>query len=118
MLHFHIWCNLNEGQDETGFCGSVQEFLSYLHAREQIEGYAMTRRQFMIAPPDLGKFHITIDFATLEQVNLAFEMIAAQPEEFAEYHKTFEAAVRSISTAMYKDFPEPRRPKKRMKDEG
>jgi hypothetical protein len=110
MLHFHLWCNLKGGQDETRFAESAQEFLSYLHAREFIEGYAITCRQFVIAPPDLGKFHLIVDFKDLEQVNRAFALMNERPEDMEGYYQPAAEAVLTLSTALYKDFPEPRRP--------
>jgi hypothetical protein len=109
MLHFHIWCNLKGGEDEEQFCESVQEFLSYLHERELIEGYQIARRQFVIAPPDLGKFHIMVEFADLAQLNRSFDYVADKRDEVAAFHQSVTGAVRNLSTALYKDFPEPKR---------
>jgi len=106
MNHFHIWCNLKAGQNDLQFCESVQEFLSYLHARELIEGYAISRRKFVISPPLLGEFQITVEFASITQINRAFDLISSGDEEIAAFHKPLIAAVRNVTTALYRDFPE------------
>jgi hypothetical protein len=111
MNHFHIWCNLKAGQNDLQFCESVQEFLSYLHERELIEGYNIARRKFVISPPLLGEFQITVDFASVAQMNRTFDLIAAGGEEIAAFHKPLIASVRNVSTALYRDFPEPRKRK-------
>jgi len=111
MNHFHIWCNLKAGQKDLQFCESVREFLSYLHERELIEGYYIARRKFVISPPLLGEYQITIEFASTGQMNRAFELVAAGSEEITAMHKPIVDAVRNVSTALYRDFPEPRRRK-------
>lgn len=111
MFHFHIWCNLKGGVDDARFCESVQEFLSYLHSHELIEGYYIARRQFIIAPPDLGKFHITVEFSGTAQINRAFDFVSERSEETEVFHKAITEQVRGLSTALYKDFPEARRKK-------
>jgi hypothetical protein len=111
MNHFHIWCNLKAGQNDLQFCESVREFLSYLHERELIEGYYITRRKFVISPPLLGEFEITVEFADTAQMNRAFEVVSAGGEEIAAFHKPITDAVRNVSTALYRDFPETARRK-------
>jgi len=110
MNHFHIWCNLKAGQNDLQFCERVQEFLSYLHEREMIEGYYITRRKFVISPPLLGEFQITVEFADTDQMNRAFDAVSAGGEEIAAFHKPLSDAVRNVSTALYRDFPEEKRP--------
>ncbi|HEY3295441.1 MAG TPA: DUF6614 family protein [bacterium] len=111
MNHFHIWCNLKAGQNVLQFCESVREFLSYLHERELIEGYYITRRKFVISPPLLGEFQITVDFASIAQMNRAFALLSEGGEEVLAFHKPLSDAVRNVSTALYRDFPEARRKK-------
>jgi hypothetical protein len=111
MNHFHIWCNLKVGQDDLQFCESVREFLSYLHERELIEGYYITRRKFVVTPPLLGDFQIVIEFDTIAQMNRAFDYVARGGEEVEAFHKPITSAVRNVSTALYRDYPEPRRKK-------
>jgi hypothetical protein len=111
MNHFHIWCNLKAGQNDLQFGESVREFLSYLHERELIEGYYITRRKFVISPPLLGEFQIQIQFESIAQMNRAFDYLAQGGEEVMAFHQPLMAAVRNVSTALYRDFPE--RPRKK-----
>jgi hypothetical protein len=104
MNHLQIWCSLQAGGNEREFAANVRELLGYLHERELIEGYTLTRRAFMLIPPDLGEFQITIDFADLDQMNRAFELVASA--ESQERHKDLHAMVRGINIAMYRDYPE------------
>ncbi len=111
MNHFHIWCNLQAGVKDRDFAADAQEFLAGLHARELCEGYNIARKQFVIAPPELGRFHITVEFTTLAQMQQAFAYIESAEDDAAESHRRLVAAIRSLTTALYRDYPE--RPKRK-----
>lgn len=112
MNHFHIWCSLKEGVAERDFAGRVQEFLSDLHARELCEGYSIARREVAMVPPELGRFHILLDFATTAQMSAALAFVSEPSDDTAELHQLVTDGVRSLQTALYRDYPEapPRRP--------
>lgn len=110
MNHFHIWCDLQPGTKDRAFAAEAQEFLADLHARELCEGYNLTRRQFVLAPPALGRFHITVEFAGTAQMQRAFAFVEAAEGEAADSHRRLIAAIGSLTTALYRDYPE--RPKR------
>jgi hypothetical protein len=116
MNHLHIWCNLNKGRSERDFGENVQAFLSYLHEREYIEGYFLTRRKFLVMPSDLGEYLIIVQFKSLVQMNRAFEFVAAGADETKAFHDPIICSVKDMGTALYRDFPEPK--KRRIKEEG
>lgn len=106
MNHFHIWCNLKAGTNARDFGDAAREFLVYLHEREYIEGYAIARRGFVIAPPDLGEFHVTVEFKSLEQMDRAMELVSDGSEEVAAFYNPLADWVRDVSLAMDRDYPE------------
>jgi hypothetical protein len=106
MNHLQIWCSLQAGGTEREFAANVRELLGYLHERELIEGYTLTRRAFVVMPPNLGEFQITIDFADLAQLNRAFALLAAEGSEVEPYHTAVRELVRGLSVGMWRDFPE------------
>jgi len=104
--HFHLWCNLKSGVDAREFGDGARELLSYLHEREMIEGYSIARRGFVIAPPELGEFHVTVEFRNLEQMDRTLALVSNGSEEVAEFCQPLAAMIRDVSLAMDKDFPD------------
>jgi hypothetical protein len=105
MNHFHLWCNVPPAAARQ-FCEIAQECLSDMHQRELIEGYSLTRRKFAVAPPDLGEFHIMVDFATVDQMNRALEFVEGDDEVMAQQRAALEPLVRDVQFSMYRDYPE------------
>jgi hypothetical protein len=112
MNHFHIWCNLKSDSDPNRFSESVREFLSYLHERELIEGYYIARRKFLLDGPPMGEFDVTVEFLDMPQVDRAFEFVAAAGDDVVGLHEPIMAMVKDVFTALYRDFPEPRKQRK------
>ena len=106
MNHLQIWCSLKAGGNEREFAANVRELLGYLHEREHIEGYTLTRRAFVVAPPALGEFQITIDFADLAQINRTFALMAAADGEMEPLHQAVREMVHGVSVGMWRDYPE------------
>ena len=106
MNHFHIWCNLKAGTDAREFGDGARELLSYLHEREMIEGYSIARRGFVIAPPDLGEFHVSVEFRSIEQMDRTLEYVSNGNEEAAAFYQPLAEIIRDVSLAMDRDFPE------------
>jgi hypothetical protein len=110
MNHFHIWCNLKAGADAREFGDGARELLSYLHEREMIEGYSIARRGFVIAPPELGEFHVTVEFRSIEQMDHTLEYVSNGSEVVAAFYKPLAEMIRDVSLAMDRDFPEEAKP--------
>ena len=107
MNHFHVWVNLKPEADPREFSHTAQEFLGYLHAHELIEGYYLARREFMISPPSLGEYHVTIEFASTDQINRAFAAMEDQDnQEVQGFYRPVADLLRDVWVAMYRDFPE------------
>jgi hypothetical protein len=107
MTLFHIYCDLKDRKKAADFAEDVQAFLSYLHERELIEGYRITRRKFSFDPPKLGEFHIQIECKSADQLNLAMEYISNKKEDSEGFHQAVQAYTKSMTVSMYADFPEP-----------
>ena len=84
------------GGEERDFAAEAQELLADLHARELCEGYSIARQQFVIAPPELGRFHITVEFASIPQMQQAFAYIESAEGEAAEDPAAPDCAIRSL----------------------
>jgi hypothetical protein len=110
MNHFHIWCSLKAGVGEREFAADAQQFLADLHAHELCEGFLISRREFATAPPALGRFQITVEFLSLAQLLRAFAFAEEQEGELSSPYANLLHAVSSVTTALYRDYPEsPRR---------
>jgi hypothetical protein len=105
MNHFHIWCNLKPGESDVRFGESTREFLGWLHERELIEAYQILRRGFTIDPPGLGEFLIVVDLADLDQMNRAFDRVAARGDDIEPLYEPVWSALNNLHVALYRDWP-------------
>jgi hypothetical protein len=109
MNLFHIYCDLKDRTRAVDFAEDVQAFLSYLHEREYIEGYRITRRKFGFDPPKLGEFHIIIECQSADQLNSAMEFVSQKKEDSENFHRAVQAYTKGITVSLYSDYPEPTR---------
>ena len=106
---YHIWCDLEPGHSDTGFCESVQRYLGHLQDEGRIAGYRITRRKLGLAPPELGEFHVQIELTGLAQLDEAFSVVSARAEPIEELHAAVNQVARNLRFALYRDFPDPQR---------
>jgi len=116
MNHFHIWCNLKPGESDVRFGESVREMLGWLHEREFIEGYSIARRGFVIAPPDLGEFHVTVEFRSIEQMDRTLAFVSNGSDGTEELYRPLVEMVRDVSLSMDRDYPEEMRDRRHKAD--
>jgi hypothetical protein len=106
MNIFHIWCSLRDPAKELEFAEDTQAFLSYMHEREYIDGYRIARLKFEFSPPALGDFHIMVECKDLAQLSRAMDAVSAPDQDLEALRKPVYFAVKDLTTALYRDFPE------------
>ncbi|HVC54274.1 MAG TPA: DUF6614 family protein [Stellaceae bacterium] len=109
MNVYHAWFNLKDGVHDLEFAASVRAYLDHLKERGLIEGYRVTRRKLGLAPPQLPEFHVTLDFATMAQMDEAFGRVSARAEPIEGFHHAVNSQVKDAFFALYRDFPDPGR---------
>ena len=106
MDYYQIWCNLKDSAADLAFCEDVARYLRYLQREGRIEGFRITRRKLGFGPPGLGEFNITIAVTDLAQLEEAFQRVAGRDGEVEELHRAVFSAVKELSFALYRDFPD------------
>jgi hypothetical protein len=111
MDHYHIWCNLKPGTSDLQFAEAVAGYLGGLKEQELIEGYTLTRRKLGFGPPGLGDFHIDILTRNMAQLEEAFQEVARRSDATESRHQGVYSLVQDLNFALYRDFPDPCRPR-------
>ena len=106
MDYYHIWCDLQSGDQDLAFAGAVQDYLGHLKAEGLISGHRMTRRKLGLGPEGLGEFHIIIETENLAQLEAAFQEVARRTGPTEQYHKKVFEMVRAVRFGLYRDFPD------------
>ncbi|MEZ5559889.1 MAG: DUF6614 family protein [Pseudomonadales bacterium] len=106
---YHIWCDLQPGQDDLEFVRATRAYLDHLQARGALHGYRITRRKLGLAPADLGEFHMMLEFTDLAQLDDAFGRAAARRDPVEALHRAVNQRVQGARFALYRDFPDPGR---------
>ncbi|MCC6408881.1 MAG: hypothetical protein IT453_17095 [Planctomycetes bacterium] len=109
MNHYHIWCNLKQSHDDLRFAAAVREYLDGLRGTHGLAGWSLTRRKLGFGPPELGEFHLVLDFPTLADLDRAFGAAAARDGEVEKLHARVYSLVTDFRAALYRDFPDPER---------
>ncbi len=109
MDYYHIWCNLKDSSKDMQFVNSLHKYLGFLQTRKQLAGYRITRRKLGFGPPELGEFHIILEFEKLSQLEDAFQLVAARSGDVEQHHQAIYSAVTDFRSALYRDFPDPDR---------
>jgi hypothetical protein len=109
MNYYHLWCNLKESHKDLEFCCAIEDYLGHLKAHGLIERFTLTRRKFGFGPPTLGEFHIIIELKDLSQLDAAFGVVAKRTGEMEARHRAVYSAVTDLTSALYRDFPDPQR---------
>jgi hypothetical protein len=74
-----------------------------------IAGYRVTRRKLGLGPAHLPGWHITIDFATMAQMDAAFGQVSSRADPIEGFHHAVNSKVKDVFFALYRDFPDPGR---------
>jgi hypothetical protein len=103
---YEIWFDLKESHRDLEFASTLERYMCYLEEKGQIEGYRLTRRKLGFGPPSLGEFHVTIETRDLTQLEQAFLRAASRDEEVEPLHAAVYGAVKNLTFALYRDFPD------------
>ncbi|MFO0973903.1 MAG: DUF6614 family protein [Phycisphaerae bacterium] len=109
MNHYEIWFNLADTRRDLEFASNLRAFLGFLQTAGKIAGYRLTRRKLGFGPAELGEFHVSIQAASLAQLDEAFGLAAARTGELEALHARVFAMVKDFKSALYRDFPDPQR---------
>ncbi len=107
MDYYHIWCNLAAGASDLSFCTAVRDYLDPLRDQGLLQDYRITRCKLGLRPPALREFHVVMEFEDLEQLQRAFDQVAARREPIEGLHHAVNHLVRDPLFALYRDFPDP-----------
>jgi len=104
---YHAWCDLKPGVSDLMFCEKVAVYMGRLKSSGLIEGWRLTRRKLGLGAPGLGEFHIMIEIKNLAQLEQAFEEVATRREPVEGFHFGVNSLVQNLTSALYRDFPDP-----------
>lgn len=106
MNYYEIWVNLRDGRKDLEFCKAVDAYLGHLQKQGRLQSWKITRRKFGFGPDGLGEFHISIAFADLAQMDMAFGEVATRDGEVERLHHPVYSMVTDFKSALYRDFPD------------
>ncbi|MCK6449125.1 MAG: hypothetical protein L6Q99_22240 [Planctomycetes bacterium] len=109
MNRYHIWCNLKRSHDDLAFAAAAREYLDALKSDGRLVGWSLTRRKLGFGPATLGEFHMTLDFATLADLDATFGAVARRAGDVERLHARVYSLVTDFQAALYRDFPDPER---------
>lgn len=103
---YHIWCDLNPGIKDTMFTEAAHAYLEHLVQSGQLHHYRITRRKLGLGIPELGEFHLMLEFEGLTQLDEAFAAVASRSDPVESFHHSVNSLVNSVKFALYRDFPD------------
>jgi hypothetical protein len=109
MNIYHIWADCKDGRKDLEFVAAVEKFLNHFQESGEIKQYRITRRKLGFGPPALGDFHFAIEFDSLDALDKVFGEVAKRDPELWKLHVPVFTMAANISTALYRDFPDPGR---------
>jgi hypothetical protein len=106
MNLYEIWVDLAPGAKDLELVDAMHAYLGYLKEHKKIDGYRISRRKFGFGPDLLGEFHITIECATLDQLDQAFLRVATRDAEIEPLHAAVYSRVTNYKAGLWRDFPD------------
>ncbi len=103
---YHIWCDLKRDVSDLEFTDAARTYLSSLQDEGKLAGFRITRRKLGLGLPELGDFHLMLEFDGLAQLDKAFEGVAARRDPIESFHHAVNSKVASVKFALYRDFPD------------
>lgn len=104
---YEIWVNLLPGTNDLNFVESVNVYCSWFVDRKLMESYRIRRRKFGFGPDSLGEFNISMEFASLAQMDQAFQEAAKRSGELESAHAAVYSKVTDFKSGLFRDFPDP-----------
>lgn len=106
MNLYEIWVDLAPGARDLELVDAIHAYLGFLKSNGEIESYRVSRRKFGFGPDGLGEFHITIECATLDQLDHAFMHVATRSGEVEALHAAVFSRVTNYKAGLWRDFPD------------
>lgn len=103
---YHIWCNLKPGANDMAFVNGVREYFDHLKRDRKIHSYRITRCKLGFRPSQLREFHITVEFANMNQMQVAFDTVSSRADPIESLHHIVNSQVQDVFFALYRDFPD------------
>lgn len=110
---YHIWFDIKDTRRDLEFADALETYMNHLRDRDLIHGWRLTRRKLGFSPPHLFEFHVMIEVKNLDQLEQAFQTAATREPGIEKLHAAVYARVRRAQFALYRDFPDPNRERKR-----
>jgi hypothetical protein len=92
---YHIWCDLKPGIRDTMFTKAAEAYLQYLVQSGSLQQYRITRRKLGLGIPELGEFHLMLEFEGLAQLDEAFSTVAARSDPVENFQPDYFSRRRS-----------------------
>ncbi len=103
---YHIWCDLKKGTSDLEFTNAANSYLQSLIEGNRLISFRIMRRKLGLGLPDLGEFHIMLEFENLAQLDKAFLHVASRSDPVESFHQAVNAKVDRVRFALYRDFPD------------
>ncbi|MBL8087306.1 MAG: hypothetical protein JNM85_04445 [Chthonomonas sp.] len=107
MQSYYVWVDIQKGVHDIAFSDALHKFLGYLKETGDIAEYRIQRRSLGFGPSELGEWAVVIDVMDLVQLDQVFNHAAARAGELETLHAEVFSRIRSMRTALYRDFPDP-----------
>lgn len=109
MNTYHIWVDLAPGAKDMHLVEAIEAYLGHLRSAGTLTSWRIQRRKFGFGPPELGEFHIQIDFVDLTKMDEAFGIAAKRSGEVERMHAAVYSRVKNFRSGLFRDFPDPQR---------
>ena len=103
---YHVWCDLKPGVKDLEFTDAASIYLSSLKDDGRLAAFRITRRKLGLGLPELGEFHLMLEFDNLGQLDDAFQKVATRDDPIESFHHAVNSKVAAIKFALYRDFPD------------
>lgn len=101
---YHIWFDLKDGVDDARMVDAATAFLNRLQDDALITSWRLMRRKLGLSP--LPDFHIMIETEHLEQLDRAFNRVAARTDPVDAAHVALNSLATNLTFALERDFPD------------
>ncbi len=109
MDRYELWFNLKPNVGDLEFAEAFEALAQHLKKHNLVEGAYLARRKLGFGPPELGEFWASLHVKNLDQLDQAFQIMAARHPDVHKAHAGVFSRVRDLRTALYRDFPDPSR---------
>ena len=106
MNIYHVFCDLKPGVADLTFVESLNRYLGYLHDRDLVASWRITRAKLGFGLRGMGDWHITIEVRDLAQLEAAFQIVASRRDPVEGFHFGVNSVAQNVVFALYRDFPD------------